>query len=446
MAVLALTGCSDDGDSNSSPTASGTEPSTDVTGSTVVATEPSPAATGAAAPVTEQPPETELSPTSVAEPVDLPPLPSYLGPRLRPVEAVLLTDGDGISFDYDVSPDGRWTARFDGSQLCLFPVDAAAEPACDGGQLRPSDIVRWAPDSTHVVVSYDLFRHAESGPIGLLGIDGTVTVLVEGVEVSADASPSDTPFAASSLDASTVVYGRLEDPADGPTFWTVGVGGGDDEIAGTIPPPGDEDVWIPFPDWLVSGNSIIASMTADGPISGGVWRFDLTNSSSELIREQPAVDESGFDFILQPIDVGGDRVLLGSSAKISTFSRAKPGRDAYEIVDMPSGRVIPIPERWDDRVHRFAALSPDGDFVAVLSQYVGSDSVTRETSFYNVAITTVTSLATGEPEWFDLSSFDVFPVSRDLGVQYTPLVWDEDDLLLAEMESGLYRITLEPVE
>jgi hypothetical protein len=242
-----------------------------------------------------------------------------------------------------------------------------------------------------------------------------------------------------------VVFARVLDDPFRTEFSTVELDGRTPRRVGVLEAPDDRSVWLPASDWVVGDRALYMTMVGDTALPDGIWRFDLVDGSSAKIVGEEVGDPPPSRAGREPVDVGGEALLVAHAARLGRFTRSVDERDFFDIVDLGTGLVTPIRDRETDRVNRQAALSPDGSFVAVMAEYLGDDDRVRESAFQRISVASVASVVGGSPQWYDLATFDSKAASLDLGVGLTSLVWDLDDRLFAEMSDGLYRIELAEV-
>lgn len=367
--------------------------------------------------------------------------------RVAPVSATQVAEAPSIF--YDVSPDGEWlSSRGGSSELCLWKVGAASDEsqACrDLGEANVGSI-RWSPDASLVAVVPDAARTLRPGPIVVVNIADSTTT-----EIVAPADPDSVEgvaFDAAFVDDDTLVYWTLMlgEPLT-TQFWSIDADGSNQELLAEFDSFEGERL-VALLGLLPVDDDTVLARAGDDPGSAGLVEFDLAAGTlRELIPGGRELRPGA------PIAVSttGDVTLVVDINRLGDFgSESREGGLWSLLVD---NEVTTVPDRGFYRA-RSVALSPDGNQLAQLETYIGSDTdgvedpnrddVRQSLEATRLSITTVESVLAGDPEWTELSGFSEFGTGADLDGLESGIVWTEPDRLWLELQGGLFEVVLEP--
>jgi hypothetical protein len=345
-------------------------------------------------------------------------------PADQPVTVLYESDGADLA----LSPDGSRVASLRGDELCLVTLAELDRPFCTTLPGRNDWFATWSPDSSRVVVSPDYAFETAAGPLLVVEVTGTVTLLQ-------DVVPERRFWAGAFLDDDSIVFATTSPAVDAVVVEAVDVTGG--SIATPIPiemPGGTAVPFEPFSvvDGLVVGNFVGPDHDEDGPV--GIWTVDAATGSHR--------------HLLGPDSERGGPVLLGAGlgyavvAWDQTRSSAYEGVDRLALLPLNGDELVYIPVREPDTSVRAdgglkpfdAAISADGDRIAVTFACVRSDQCEhRGGPMPNqlIGVISVERLIAGESAWLDSLAVSLPPLeSRADSRGGSRVVWSDGSVLV----------------
>lgn len=368
----------------------------------------------------------------------------------EPVSVVGVTETTFVApLLYELSPDGQRAAFDVDDVICLFDVadvgdegpDAESALACSD-EIEGIPIARWSPDGSKVVAGGDVFRTLASGPVQVVGVDGSTSVVADVVPGSDPDDPiAGAPFFPVFVDDDTVAFGRVGDGTRSFEVVTVDVDSGEERVVGSIPNPEPDESWFPAAGWNVADGALLVSML-DGagfgePVS--LYSFDLDSGDATEIDSPPDPEEARRVPVWQLHDISDSTALVVSISDLFSFP-GDIGYPAWWLVDRSDSAAsvgIEVEPSSDTEYVRFAALSPDGATVAALAVDPSESSPPR------VATAPVTDVLSGSADWTALELPAEARGAADLGQSARALTWDESGGLVLKSSGAVYRFDTE---
>jgi hypothetical protein len=276
-----------------------------------------------------------------------------------------------------ISPDGRWFAYLDGRDtVCVLELVEQAEPACGSSDVLGGDSLVWSADSERLVTGFDLVRFQATRPL-VVERDGSL--IGRGGEVAED----DMIFeGASAFVGDDVVYVRLEQGSE--VAEVVVDSAGELRVVAEVP-AGEVTLWPP----VVEGDRALLAL----------------GRSSEV--RTVAMDLEGGDLTEIPLLEGLVVVETVGSTALAVDEQALGlalDEPVYSIADLDDDG-LPVPVTRESLRARGAALSPDGELLAV----VWFDP-TGPIDGAVLAVATVDAVRSGDAVWTDTAIEGAGPI------------------------------------